>query len=40
LLEQMAVKIGAKDCGAERLETPEAKAERIIAAELKRRKWG
>jgi putative transposase len=40
LLEQMTERLGAEHYGAERLETAEAKAERIIAVELKRRKWG
>jgi putative transposase len=39
LLEQMTERMGAEHYGAERLETAEAKAERIIATELKRRKW-
>ncbi|MBM4205492.1 MAG: transposase [Gammaproteobacteria bacterium] len=39
LLEQMTERMGAEHYGAERLETAEAKAERIIAAELKRCKW-
>jgi putative transposase len=40
LLDQMTGQIGAEHYGAERLETAESKAERIIAEELKRRKWG
>jgi putative transposase len=39
LLDQMAERLGAEHYGTERLETAETKAERIIAAELKRRKW-
>lgn len=39
LLAQMTERLGAEHYGAERLETAAAKAERIIAAELKRRKW-
>jgi len=39
LLAQMSERLGAEHYGAERAETEEAKAERIIAAELKRRKW-
>ena len=39
LLAQMSERLGAEHYGAERAETEEAKVERIIAAELKRRKW-
>ena len=39
LLAQMSERLGAEHYGEERAETEEAKAERIIAAELKRRKW-
>jgi len=39
LLEQMSERLGAEHYGAERLESAEAKAEGIIAAELRRRKW-
>ena len=39
LLAQMAEQLGAEHYGEERLETAEAKAERLIAEELKRRKW-
>jgi len=39
LLAQMSERLGAEHYGAERAETEEAKTERIIAAELKRRKW-
>ncbi len=39
LLDQMTDRLGAEHYGIERLETAEAKAERIIAEELKRRKW-
>ncbi len=39
LLAQMSERLGAEHYGEERLETAEAKAERIIAEELKRRKW-
>jgi hypothetical protein len=39
LLAQRTERLGAEHYGVERLETAEAKAERIIAAELKRRKW-
>ena len=39
LLAQMSERMGAEHYGEERLETAEAKAERIIAEELKRRKW-
>ena len=35
----MSERLGAEHYGAERAETEEAKVERIIAAELKRRKW-
>jgi len=39
LLAQMSERIGAEHYGSERAETDEAKAESIIAAELKRRDW-
>jgi REP element-mobilizing transposase RayT len=39
LLVQMSERIGAEHYGAERLETVEAKAERIVREELKRRRW-
>jgi putative transposase len=39
LVAQMTERMGAEHYGSERLETAEAQAERIIAAELKRRKW-
>jgi putative transposase len=39
LLSQMTERLGAEHYGEERLETAEAKAERIIAAEFKRRNW-
>ena len=39
LLAQMLERIGAEHYGAERLETVEAKAERIVREELKRRRW-
>ena len=39
LLAQMTERIGAEHCGDERLETEVARAERIVHAELKRRKW-
>lgn len=39
LLAQMNERIGAEHYGEERTETAEAVAERIIAAELKRRRW-
>jgi REP element-mobilizing transposase RayT len=39
LVEQMSEHIGAEHYGEERMETAAVKAERIIAAELKRRKW-
>jgi REP element-mobilizing transposase RayT len=39
LLAQMSERIGAEHYGAERLETVEAKAERIVREELKRRRW-
>ena len=35
----MSERLGAEHYGAERAETDVAKAERIIAQELKRRKW-
>jgi REP element-mobilizing transposase RayT len=40
LLEQMARKMGRNHGGSERQETAEAQAERIVAEELRRRKWG
>jgi REP element-mobilizing transposase RayT len=40
LLEQMARKMGRNHGGGERQETAEAQAERIVAEELRRRKWG
>jgi len=39
LLAQMSERLGAEHYGEERSQTEEAKAERIIAEELKRRKW-
>ena len=39
LLTQMSERLGAEHYGEERTETDVAKAERIIAAELKRRHW-
>ena len=39
LLAQMSERLGAEHFGAERAETAEAQAERIIAEELKRRRW-
>jgi REP element-mobilizing transposase RayT len=39
LLAQMSERMGAEHYGEERTETAEAVAERIIAAELKRRRW-
>ena len=39
LLAQISEQLGAEHYGEERAETEEAKAERIIAEELKRRKW-
>jgi len=39
LLEQMGERLGAEHYGQERAETESAKAERIIAQELRRRKW-
>ena len=39
LLAQMTERIGAEHYGAERLETAEAKAERILGEELKRWRW-
>jgi putative transposase len=39
LLAQMGERIGIEHYGEERLQTAEAKAEQIIAAELKRRRW-
>ena len=39
LLAQMGERLGAEHYGAERSETAEAEAERIIVEELKRRKW-
>ena len=39
LLAQMSGRIGAEHYGAERAETDVAKAERLIATELKRRGW-
>src|SRR5207247_581989 len=39
LLAQMSKRLGAEHYGEERAETEEAKAQRIIAEELTRRKW-
>ncbi len=39
MLTQMTERLGAEHYGEERLETAEAKAERIIAGELKQRRW-
>ena len=39
LLAQMSERLGAEHYGQERAETQTAKAEQIIAAELKRRRW-
>jgi REP element-mobilizing transposase RayT len=39
LLAQMSQRIGAEHYGVERTETAAARAERIIAAELKQRRW-
>lgn len=39
LLEQMSEKIGAHHGGGERIETAQAKAERIVAEEMARRGW-
>ncbi len=39
LLAQMSERLGAEHYGEERAETESAKAERIIAQELRRRKW-
>ncbi len=39
LLAQMSERLGAEHYGDERAETEEARAERIIAEELKRRRW-
>ena len=39
LLAQMTERIGAEHYGVERLEMSEAKAERIVREELKRRRW-
>ena len=39
LLTQMGERLGAEHYGVERAETDVAKAERIIATELKRRRW-
>ncbi len=39
LLARMTERLGAEHYGEERKETEEAKAERILAAELKRRRW-
>ena len=39
LLAQMSERMGAEHYGEERAETEATKAERIIAEELKRRKW-
>ncbi len=39
LLAQMSQRMGAEHYGVERSETAAARAERIIAAELKRRRW-
>jgi REP element-mobilizing transposase RayT len=40
LLGQMAERVGQSHYGAERQESGEEKAERIVVEELKRRKWG
>jgi REP element-mobilizing transposase RayT len=40
LLAQMRERLGAEHYGAERRETAEARAEALVAAELKRRRWG
>lgn len=40
LLEQATQRMGAEHYGEERMEAAAARAERIIAAELKRRRWG
>jgi len=40
LLEQIEGKLGEHDSGQLRQESTKAKGERIIAAELKRLKWG
>jgi putative transposase len=39
LLAQMTERMGSEHYGSERLETAEAKAERILREELKRRRW-
>jgi REP element-mobilizing transposase RayT len=39
LLAQMQTRLGAEHYGVERHETAEARAERIVQAELKRRRW-
>ena len=39
LLERMSARLGAEHYGQERAETERSKAERIIAQELKRRRW-
>ncbi|HAV64487.1 MAG TPA: hypothetical protein DCY13_19230, partial [Verrucomicrobiales bacterium] len=39
LLEQMSERRGAEHYGQERAESDEAKAERIVKEELKRRRW-
>jgi hypothetical protein len=39
LLAQMSQRMGAEHYGVERSETAAARAERIIASELKRRRW-
>ena len=39
LLAQMSKRLGTEHYGEERMETEAMKAERIIAEELKRRKW-
>jgi hypothetical protein len=39
LLAQMSGRLGAEHYGAERAATAAAQAERIIAAELQRRRW-
>ena len=39
LLAQMSERIGPEHYGSERAETDAEKAERVIAAELKRRRW-
>lgn len=39
LLAQMSERLGAEHYGEERIKTAQARAERLIAAELKRRRW-